>query len=110
MNTIDFIRESAIYIANDRPDVYDVETAVEELSTAMDILRAEASKPVESLFFTSYILTRVWDDGVEEFTLSRRMSSVVIVEEEETVTAFAYSDDVDLPHILEIGLDEEDET
>lgn len=109
MNTIDFIRETAIYIANDRPDVYDVEGAVEELSTAMDILRDEAEQPVESLFFTSYILTRVWDDGVEEFTLSRRMSSVVIVEEEEDVRAFAYSDDVDLPHILDIGLDLDDD-
>lgn len=109
MNTIDFIRETAIYMANDRPDVYDVETAVDELSVAMDILRDEAESPVESLFFTSYILTRVWDDGVEEFTLSRRLSSVVIVEEEESVTAFAYSDDVDLPHILDMELDDEDE-
>lgn len=109
MNTIDFIRETAIYMANDRPDVYDKEGAVEELSEAIDVLRDQAVNPVESLFFCSFILTRLWDDGVEEFTLSRRIASVVIVEEEESVEAFGYTDDVDLPHILDLTLDDEDD-
>lgn len=108
MNTIDFIRETAAYMAEDRPDVYDHETAVEEISTAVDALREGGESQFECCTFTSYFLARIYDDGVEEFIFSRKVSGLLICEEEEDVRAFSYDESVGLPHIMDTPLDEDD--
>lgn len=82
----------------DRPDVYDYETAVEELSVAMDTLREANIEPFSCLLFTSYALMRIYLEGVEEFILSRKLSSVIVFEQEAQVGAFSYHPDIDLPN------------
>lgn len=98
MNVIDFIRESAVYMARDRPDIYDAALAVRELTAAMDTLR-EADLAYGCVMFTSYLLSRVMDDGVEEFMLTRKISSVLVCEEESACLVFSYSPEVELPGI-----------
>ena len=96
-------------MANDRPDVYDVPTAVEEISTAIDCLREVGEAAFEAVTFTSYVLARILDDGAEEFMLSRKISGLLICEEEEDVRAFGYDRSVGLPHILDEALDDEED-
>lgn len=101
MNVIDFLRESADYLVADRPDVYDHETAVEELSVAMDSLRDANIEPFSCMMFTSYALMRIYMEGVEEFLLSRKLSSVVLFAEEAQAGAYSYTDEIDLPDPLD---------
>lgn len=89
-NTIDFLRETAKIMTEDRPDVYDEEGAVEELSTAMDSLREDWDTLFGCIMFASYVLIRIFDDGMEEFMLSRKMTGLAICEEEEDVRAYSY--------------------
>lgn len=77
--------------------MYDQETAVEELSVAMDTLRDANVQPFSALMFSSYALMRIYMEGVEEFILSRKLSSVVVFEREGEVGAFSYHPDIDLP-------------
>jgi len=106
MTTIDFIRETAIYMSQDRPDVYDVETAVEELSTAIENLREEYETPFCCVTFTSYVMTRLYEDGDESILFSRKISEVILCAD-ESVGVVAYDHAVDLPFITD-GLDDED--
>ena len=97
MNTIDFLRESATFLVADRPDVYDHETAVEELSVAMDTLReSENTDRFTCIMFTSYAMMRLYVDGVEEFILTRKLSSVLVFEEEAEVSAYSYHPNIEL--------------
>jgi hypothetical protein len=97
MNTIDWLRETAKFMVADRPDVYDYETAVEELSVGMDTLREANIEPFSCIMFTSYALMRIYMEGVEEFILSRKLSSVVVFEAEHEVGAYSYHFAIDLP-------------
>lgn len=112
MNVIDFIRESATFMARDRPDVYSPELAVRELTQAIEVLR-QADSPVGCVMFTSYLLNRIDDDGVEEFLLTRKLSSVLVCEEESACLVFAFTDEVNLPSVNDVqdqeGLDDDDE-
>lgn len=107
-DVIDFIRETANYVVMERPDVYDHALAVEEISTAIDSLR-EQDKHFGCYSFTSFFLIRTENMGMEEFILSRKSAGMVIATGMGLVKAFAYDDDVQLPHILD-GLDDDDET
>lgn len=106
MNTIDFLRETAAFLAKDRPDVYDQATAVKELSLAIDTLRDYNVEPLSSLMFTSYVMTRIVEDGVEEFMLARKLSGFLIFEEEESVRVYKYDDRINLPSVLDAYEDE----
>lgn len=97
MNAIDWMRETAKFMAADRPDVYDQETAVEELSVGMDALREANIEPFSCIMFTSYALMRIYMEGVEEFILTRKLSGLVLFEAEEEVGAFRYHASIDLP-------------
>lgn len=103
MNVIDFIRETAIFMAADRPDVYDVPTAVAELTVAIDSLRelTDADQPFAAIMFTSYLLARLEDDGVEEFILTRKLSSMILFEEEEQFGVYSHHPQIDLPSVLD---------
>ena len=107
-NAIDWLRETAAYLVWDRPDVYDHETAVEELSVAMDTLReAPPGQEFAAIMFTSYVLMRIYiadDDGqrgVEEFVLTRKLSSLIVFEAERQVAAYSYIAEIDLPDPLD---------
>lgn len=108
MNAIDFIRESAAYLVKDRPDLYDTPSAVEELSTVIDWLREADIEPVSTAMFSSYVMTRIFDEGMEEFVLSRKLATLVICEADEHAAAWAYTDQINLPDVSE-DLDIEDE-
>jgi hypothetical protein len=108
MNVIEWLNATAAFMAADRPDVYDKETAVEELSVAMESLR-EYDLPVSVMSFTSYFLIRVEDEGVEEFNLSKKITSVNLFMPEEECYAWSHVDGIDLPHIM-TALDDPDVT
>lgn len=105
MNIIDFLRESAAFLVADRPDVYDHETAVEELSVAMDNLREAQNQKFAAIVFTSYVMMRLVEEGVEEFLLTRKLSSAIIFEAEQEVGAYGYVAAINLPG----PLDEQDD-
>lgn len=102
MNVIDFLSATADYLVTDRPDVYDKQTAVEELSCAIDSLREYDDKPVATISFTSYLLTRiVEEEGLEEFILSRKVASLGLFLPEEDCRGYAHVDGINLPHVLD---------
>ena len=101
MNTIDFLRESAWFLTEDRPDLYDHETAMEELDVAMTTLREEPERQFACIMFSSYAMMRLYVEGVEEFILSRKLSSVIVFEAEEEVSAYTYHPDIELPSPLD---------
>lgn len=105
MNVIDFIRESASFMAKDRPDIYTPELAVMELDHAIEVLRG-SGMTVGCVMFTSYVLNRVEEDGVEEFLLTRKLSSVLLCEEEDSCLVFGFTDAVLLPSINDVQPDE----
>lgn len=105
MNAIDFLRESAVYLVSERPDLYDMPTAIEELSRGMDTLREGAAHVLECVLFSSFALMRIAGDGFEEFILTRKITGMLRHEEEEGVRAYSYDPTVPgLPFIL--ALDE----
>lgn len=106
MNVIDFIRESATYMSQDRPDVYSPELAVKELDHAIETLRGHGLE-FGCVMFTSYLLSRMMDDGVEEFLLTRKVSSAIVCEEEAECLVFGYTDQVNLPSVFDASDDEE---
>lgn len=108
MNVIEWLNATADFMVSDRPDVYDKETALTELSVVMDQLR-EYDLPVSVISFASYFLIRVLDDGMEEFNLSKKVSSVNLFMPEEECYAWAHMPGVDLPYIME-DLDDPDVT
>lgn len=111
MNVIDFVRESATFMAKDRPDVYDEAGAARELAQAMEILR-ESDLTYACVTFTSYMLARIMDDGVEEFLLTRKLASVLVCEEEQSCLVFGYTDALSLPSVSDPQdpLDEDDDS
>lgn len=108
MNVIDFIRENATFMAKDRPDVYTPDLAVRELTQAIEVLR-EHDLGYGCVMFTSYMLSRIVDDGVEEFLLTRKLSSVLVCEEENSCLVFAFTPEINLPDVNEAqDLDDDD--
>ena len=104
MNVIDWLRASADYMVADRPDVYDQETALEELSLGIESLR-EYAQPYACLMFTSYMLSRVLEEDVEEFFLTRKVSSLILFGEEEACRVYGHLDEISLPSVLDEGQD-----
>lgn len=100
MNVIDWMRESARYMAADRPDIYTPATACTELFRYVEFLR-KLDMPFNWVSFSSYILIRQMDDGVEEFDLTRKLSSVSLFPEEEDVLVFSHTS---LSKTLSVGV------
>ena len=101
MDVIEWLSANARFMVVDRPDVYDFQTAIEELSVCLDLLRENDDRPVSTVSFTSYVLTRIVEDDVEEFILSRKMSGVMLFGAEEECAAYSYHPQVDLPDVLD---------
>lgn len=90
LNVIDFIRESAEFLHTDRPDVYSsVEDAVTELTRCMDSIDGSDGGWIS---FTSYVLFRHEEDGMIEWNLTRKLSSVTLFEPEEECLVLGYTD------------------
>lgn len=100
MNVIDWFVKSAEFMAADRPDLYDTPAAVQELSTYTDLLR-NRDLPFDWVSFSSYVLFRTYDDGVEEFSLTRKLSSVTLFEDED-VLVFSHTT---LSNAMDVGVD-----
>jgi hypothetical protein len=109
MNVIDFISQSAAYIAKERPDIYDsAAEAAGDLTTALDILR-ESGDPQGMCMFSGYALLRFLEDGVEEIFLSRKLASLALFEEEEICRAYGWVEGIELDDPFDEALDEPDE-
>lgn len=105
MNVIDFIAQSAKYMAEDRADVYESEEdAIAELTLALDTLRQSESSQ-SMCIFSSYILMRFLEDGAEEVFLTKKLSSLVLFEEEEIFRAYGWVDGIQLDDPEDDGLD-----
>lgn len=90
MNVIDWLNKSAEFMAKDRPDLYTAALAVAELDSYMELLR-NRDLPCDWVSFSSYVLFRTLEDGVEEFDLTRKLSSVTLFEEEEDALVFSHT-------------------
>lgn len=93
-NTIDFLRESAKYMATDRPDLYTPESALGELSVTMDKMR-DIDGPGWTTFASFMLFKHIeeFDDNedVEEWFFMRRISSMAIFPSEGEVQVFGYT-------------------
>lgn len=111
MNAIHFIRQTAEFMAKDRPDLYDVQTAISDLVKIMDGMREIGEATWTS--FASYILILTYeDDDIEDWNFTRKISSMTNFEEEEEMLVMGYTKDsgtflhgVDLPLPGEVDLD-----
>lgn len=105
MNAIDWFRVSAETMYAQRPDAYaDVDAALRCLYDSVETLREVQDQPVASSMFASFILTRICDEGVEEFILSSKLTGLFVDVEEESVWAYSFDETIsDLPHILDDG-------
>lgn len=103
MNVIDFIRESSIFMSKDRPDIYpSAASAANELTSVIEALRqAEETTMFSCIVFASYLLARIEQDGVEEFMLTRKLSSLILFEEEEQCSVYSHHDQINLPSVLD---------
>jgi hypothetical protein len=99
-NAIDFIRESAVYMVKQRPDIYDHTEAVADLIRAMDDLRDDPRRDSVK-FFSSFMLVRSVEDGCEEYVLGQKLSAFVRFEQEAEATAYTFVEDIDLPAVDE---------
>lgn len=114
LNVIDWLRETGAWIAKDRPDIYDAEGAVEELSEFMDVMRNTPGDGLTS--FGDYMLIRHYDEenDIEEWDLVRKISSVVNYFGDGEVWVAGYTEEsqtvvpgVNLPD-ASLDLDEDD--
>lgn len=109
MNVIDFIAQSARYIANERPNIYEsASEAAHDLTTALDVLR-DSGDPQGMCMFSGYALLRFEDDGVEEFFLTKKLASLALFEEEEVCRAYGWVEGIELDDPFDEGIDEPDE-
>jgi hypothetical protein len=104
MDVITWLNATAEYMAQDRADIYDKESAVADLSDQMETLR-EYDLPISVVSFASYILVRLQefgpDESMEEFILSKKVASLNLFLPEEECSAWAHTDGINLPHILD---------
>lgn len=93
-NTIDFLRETAKFMAKDRPDVYTEESALSELSGIMETMRS-TNGPGWTTFASFMLFKHIeeFDDNedVEEWFFMRRISSLAFFPSEEEVQVFGYT-------------------
>lgn len=101
LSVIDWLRESAKFMADDRPDIYNFESALYDLSDAVEQLRTLDNGYITNTFlFTSYSLIRIADaEGVEEFILSRKLSSVTLFTPEDDCLVLSHTDKISLPKV-----------
>lgn len=90
MNMTDLFRESAVFMAKDRPDVYTAESAMEDLIRIHDDL-AQYDGPAWCSF-ASYILFKHVEEGMTEWNLTRKLSSASLFPEENTTLVYGHTD------------------
>lgn len=103
MNVIDWLRESAAYMASTRPEVYTHESALEQLTSQMEELRTKYGEVSPAMLMSGgFILIRlVVDEGIEEFQLAQLVSGAATFFPEEDVMVYRGIVDIDLPHITD---------
>lgn len=94
-NTIDFLRESAKFMALDRPDIYHNESlALHDISEMMEVMR-EANESTWTSFASFMLIRHVEhfddNDDVEEWFLVRKISSLAIFPSEGEVQVFGHT-------------------
>jgi hypothetical protein len=100
LTVIDWLRESARFMARDRPDLFDEDTAMQVLDKYMNQMRELPGAGATS--FEDYMLLRYVEPGIEEWDLVRRLSSIVSFEDEDNVWVYSHTHDSDA---LALGVD-----
>lgn len=110
MNVIDWIRESSHYMTKVRPDLYTPEVASAHLVNAMEFLRGNyGPKEMSILISGGFALVRIIESpGMEEFYLTKSISSVTTFEQENTCVVLGFVDDINLPSVDEAFEEEVD--
>lgn len=101
MNVIDFMKATADFMAEDRPDLYTPESALDEMTQVMDALRA-GDQNFNVIMFASYVFIRIVDEGMEDFLFSKKISGLMLDHLEEKVGVYGFTEDVNLPHVSQI--------
>lgn len=110
MNMTDLFRESAIFMAKDRPDIYTAQSAMEDLIRIHDDMAQYEDSGWSS--FASYILFKNVEDGVTEWYLTRKLSSAILFPEENEARVYSHTHHgggavsaLDLPDVLDDSQD-----
>lgn len=83
MNVLDWMKGTAEFMRTDRPDLYETNTdALNDLESWMEAVRSQPST-VAGIETGGFILTHNDEDGVEEWQLSKIISTCAIYKEEE---------------------------
>jgi hypothetical protein len=101
MNMIDWLRATAEWMRKDRPDLF--ETNADALNALNDMVESVriSTGAREGVETGGYVLLRSEDDGVEDWTLSKKISSFVLFPEDDEAEAFGWVKEVDLPNVAD---------
>ena len=108
----DFIQASAKLMLADRPHIWEShDEAVKDITMAFSDASSldEDDEEEYSVHFSGFILTRtVLDEGVFEYTLSKKMVSLAIYTDDEESGTFDWTRKSKLASGIELGLPEDE--
>lgn len=100
MNMIDWLRATGEWMHKDRPDLYpSAQNATATLSRWVESLRAIGPNSIET---GGHALIFNIEDGVEEWTLQKKIATCEIFYAEEAAMAFGWDREVSLPYIADV--------
>lgn len=92
MNMTDLFREGAEFMARDRPDIYTVESAMEDLIRYHDDL-AQHDGPGWCSFTDFVLFKHVEEEEMIEWHLTRKLASATIFPQEEVARVYGHTKD-----------------
>jgi len=118
MNVIDWLRETGDWMHRDRPDIYQSPTeAMLRLEDWMNSMRQHGPGSIET---GGHALLYRIDDGVEDWTLTKKISTCEQFADEEVTVAYSWTENSGTmthgPNLPDIGglsygfLDNDDDT
>ena len=110
MNVVDWLRESANYMVEQYPDIYEYSTALGDLIHYMENLRG-SNQDVSGFMSGPFMMIRMTDgEGMEEFRLTHFVSSVTTFQPEEECFVFGNRHlGVNLPDSLDDEVDNDED-
>lgn len=104
MNVTKFLQESAKFMAHDRPDIWDADSAFKTLTSWFSHLAGEDEGG--EISSGGFGLTKRDSDGVIEYELHRKITQFCVYPEEEETSLFDWTTNGEL---VDVGLDLEEE-
>jgi hypothetical protein len=99
MNMIDWLRSTAEWMRKDSPEWFSTNNeALLTLEGWVETVRADLGSRL-GIEQGGYSLMRTYDDGVEEWTLHKKISTCALFEEEGDCVVYGWVNDIELPPI-----------